>query len=954
MSELQPSCNPAPNEPILFKVKYRSATKTFRIPKDMPMDEMMKFIVESFQEYTIEASKFRLGIFSGDMLIRYIADSNNFLLSNDCVSLVLSPEVSSKELVSLLACICECLVNAERHDEVANLSERVEETLHHLSCDEFVEHFVRHDGVKVLLDFITAINQCKETRTELRVQLWSQVMSGLAFLITYDDLILETERGVDIIDFPFNANGLEWSNVPDDIIKQIVNCHYFLDDAQVFRNCLLVLLSFLKSCPDRVNLLLDNGIGSFLFNALEASHPKRNLPPLPQSSGKVSRSNSKLSGLTVRPITLTPPQSTSASLLSSPAPEQGKKRTRVTEMQVLAVCLVHAIYAASKDSLKETLNILPPYSIAPVVADLLMTEQDALKKSVEAIVSPQNEIRDDTAMNYNHSSTGSRSGGIFSTLKLSRNLLNAGPLTRLSRMNSTVNDSQTNQSLAPASPNQLPSPTFQQSTINFGSQKTFVDSTPICTDEKQAAALTDQMEINLRDILINLQHFIIQPYINLLNTQPNERQMHRVLRDLCRLVRPDISSSSQAPGAGGGAEVNPKVEVYRMCGFMNPHKPDDDFKIPPEMLSVVCLSSLVKQRGHLIRRILDNQSVPENLRSSSTPVFAWLRADALAGHPKFPLLPAVRSVALVLCQALEVNVKSSPEGGQLNTLLFQSSPNADSVFLELFLHCFDAFYEFWFAANAAPCDLERISKVLEISLSNAISSCPNTFGEFARALVTFSLDYIQRSWRMRDEEKEKNHRAVQELHRDLVKQHTETVTKQRLYTMSHGPPLIYMKPTKKEVQRLRVSLSSDQNLLMVRDLQNHVVEIWPLSSILSVTSQADYRKNKNREWLVVLTIDTEQAMEQDSDIMRPSMAKQQNRHNQIILIAPSEYIQTSWIDGFSCLRKEKFTSAAFADDVNRISDLDLRIRLFSLNLDTVPSTTIQPPASYPDLSGLLF
>lgn len=51
-------------------------------------------------------------------------------------------------------------------------------------------------------------------------------------------------------------------------------------------------------------------------------------------------------------------------------------------------------------------------------------------------------------------------------------------------------------------------------------------------------------------------------------------------------------------------------------------------------------------------------------------------------------------------------------------------------------------------------------------------------------------------------------------------------------------------------------------------------------------------------------------MEQDSDVViRPSTAKQQNRHNQIVLSAPSEYIQTSWIDGFSCLRKEKVSHA---------------------------------------------
>ena len=45
----------------------------------------------------------------------------------------------------------------------------------------------------------------------------------------------------------------------------------------------------------------------------------------------------------------------------------------------------------------------------------------------------------------------------------------------------------------------------------------------------------------------------------------------------------------------------------------------------------------------------------------------------------------------------------------LNALLFQSSPNADSVFLELFLHSFDAFYDMWFALNANPSDLDRVS-----------------------------------------------------------------------------------------------------------------------------------------------------------------------------------------------------------------------------------------------------
>ncbi|VUZ42688.1 unnamed protein product [Hymenolepis diminuta] len=858
-----------------------------------------------------------------------------------------------------MACICECLHNTERHNEVENLSERIEETLHYLSCDEFVANFVENNGVKILFNLITAINQCTELQSNLKVQLWRQALSGLSFLISYDELILETEHGVDIIDFSFAANGLDWNEVPGEIIIQILSCHYFLEDVLVFRNCLLVFLSFLKSCPDRVHFLLDNGIASFLFNALEAARSRKSLPPLPQTtSGKVSRSNSRLGNLVIRPKALSISQSMNTSLgvaatrgtaAHLTSAEQEKKRRRVSELQVLTVCLVYAIYEASMDSLAETLNILPPYCIASVVADL-MSETDPLDKYIEVMFAPQSEIRDDSSLNNSNSTTTtSRSGNIFSSLKFSKNLLSPSALSRISRMNSIGGDSQIGPSLSVATTNQLPSPSVQHLTVT---PKPLVDSTPII-DEKRVSVLTDPMEINLRDILINLQHFIIQPYINLLNAQPDERQMHRALRDLCRLIRPDITSSSNSSSSGVSTEVNPKVEIYRMCGFNDPHKPDDDFKIPPKMLSVICLSSLVKHREDLIHRILENQNPLDNDRSIS-PVIAWLEADKIGGHPHFPLMSAVRAVALVLCQVLDINNKSSVEDEQLNTLLFQSSPNADSI-LELFLHCFDTFYNIWFAVNAAPHDLERISRALGTGLSNTISTCPNTFDEFARTLANFSLDSIRKSWKMRDEEREKNHLAVQELHRDLVKQHTETVTKQRLYTMSHGQPLTYTKITKKEVQRLRVSLSTDQNLLLVRDPQNRVVAIWPLSSILSVSSHTENKKNKNREWLVVLTIDTEQATEQDADSLpRPLSAKQQSRHNQIVLNAHSEYLQTSWIDGFSCLRKEKFTSAAFADDVNLISNLELRIRLFGLNLDTVPSKAIELPSSYPDLTGLLF
>ncbi|KAL5971028.1 hypothetical protein TSMEX_001237 [Taenia solium] len=211
----------APCELIVFKVKYRTTIKNFQIFRTTSMDDVVKCILESFQESAAESKKFRLGIFSGDSLVDYISDSKRFLLKNDLVELVQAPELSSKELIALLACICECLHNSERLDEVENLSERVGELLHYMTCDEFSDHFFINGGANTLFEVATAITQCAHLNSDLRVQLWRQLLSGLAALISYDALLLETGRGVDIIDCPFDGKGFEWAQVPDEIIGQV-------------------------------------------------------------------------------------------------------------------------------------------------------------------------------------------------------------------------------------------------------------------------------------------------------------------------------------------------------------------------------------------------------------------------------------------------------------------------------------------------------------------------------------------------------------------------------------------------------------------------------------------------------------------------------------------------------------------------------------------------------------
>ena len=73
------------------------------------------------------------------------------------IRLPIFKEYSSKELTSLFACVCECLQNPDRLGEVENLSERIEEMIHFMTCNEFIEHFVSNDGANTIFGLINSI-----------------------------------------------------------------------------------------------------------------------------------------------------------------------------------------------------------------------------------------------------------------------------------------------------------------------------------------------------------------------------------------------------------------------------------------------------------------------------------------------------------------------------------------------------------------------------------------------------------------------------------------------------------------------------------------------------------------------------------------------------------------------------------------------------------------------------
>ncbi|BHF74672.1 Engulfment and cell motility protein 3 [Sparganum proliferum] len=207
-----------------------------------------------------------------------------------------------------------------------------------------------------------------------------------------------------------------------------------------------------------------------------------------------------------------------------------------------------------------------------------------------------------------------------------------------------------------------------------------------------------------------------------------------------------------------------------------------------------------------------------------------------------------------------------------------------------------------------------------------------------------------------------SHPAFIELRKDLIETHTNKVYQQRLNVMKNGQPLEYTvsKGLWKENQKLKVSLSADNKFLILRDGQDVVTDTWPLSLIVCVRPGTDEKRIRQPEKSLILFMQKKEAWDHDecgpevAEFMRRTSTIPRDRDHRPILVAPTEQTCTHWMDGFCFLKKYNRESECFAEDLNNLVELELRMRLLGLDWSVVPETPIPPPSTYPDTSTLPF
>ncbi|CAL8081613.1 unnamed protein product [Calicophoron daubneyi] len=334
-------------------------------------------------------------------------------------------------------------------------------------------------------------------------------------------------------------------------------------------------------------------------------------------------------------------------------------------------------------------------------------------------------------------------------------------------------------------------------------------------------------------------------------------------------------------------------------------------------------------------------------------------------NPLFPLASAAKALTQMLCELLGVDGTLEPLNSRgsrshdpfvppIYPMLFQPRTMEFSPFEELFISVFSVLFYSWTQFNAAPDDLNRVLRIVREQVIQALSRNPLSPDEFEQNLTKCTPQTVRAVWKERDDinrdRMQQSHPALTELNKDLTLAHELHVREQRMNMLAKFAPLDYTPPKLKGTQKLQVVLSPDRKSLIVRDQQQCTQAIWHLVCISRVSSGVEEKVKKNPERTIVLHVKVCDTSDQGEDWNSGSQQQSGKwRTIQPQLVARSILEYNYWLDGLFILLKNSNPSKQFVQDVQRLVDLDMKIRLASLDLTKLPRRPAPIPPDPPEL-----
>lgn len=339
----------------------------------------------------------------------------------------------------------------------------------------------------------------------------------------------------------------------------------------------------------------------------------------------------------------------------------------------------------------------------------------------------------------------------------------------------------------------------------------------------------------------------------------------------------------------------------------------------------------------------------------------------------FPIIQVSKNLVELLCDLLRIESKPTPPRPVLMqeqhfdvvsllypVLIISSDQCSKQAFENLFGCVFPYLFDSWTRMNAVPNDMNQVFYIFREQLIQALLTVPTTLDEFRNALSSFSSTKIRGMLAEHGDNERfyarQNHPAIVQLRKDLTTIHKENVKANRLNFMCNTG-LDYL-PSKTTKVASKVLLSADHKTLIVCDKPNSVKETWPLTCVTQVNVGFEEKVKKNPKPTIKLQIevrDTSFNQEESLDFQpvlvntnTSTLAK--SKPIQVTLLAQSLSEHKFWLDGLHLLCKLNDPSELYERDVQRLVDLDIKIRLIGLDLTNLPESPLPLPPEPPELN----
>lgn len=378
---------------------------------------------------------------------------------------------------------------------------------------------------------------------------------------------------------------------------------------------------------------------------------------------------------------------------------------------------------------------------------------------------------------------------------------------------------------------------------------------------------------------------------------------------------------------------NPNLEVtmrrpvgsyskdFKKLGFKCEIDPIKDFnETPPGLLALDCMLYFARNYPeHYTKIVLENSC----------------RAD----EHECPFGKTSVELVKQLCDIMHIGDAPSEQGQTYHPLFFTH----DHPFEELFCICIVLLNKTWKEMRATIEDFVKVSSVVREQISRALLSSPKGFDKFRQKINELSYAEITQIWlqeRTNREVCETHARPIVELKEKITPEIIDLIQLQRLGVLVGGTRF---KKYSTRGQRIKdkfwfVRLSPNHKVLHYGDCdEKSTPSLEELGNKLAVTEikcvitgkdcphMKDLRGRKTTPHLAFSLI--------------PKSAEVVS----LDFVAPDEQVFDYWTDGVNALLKEKMTSKSFANDLQTLLSMDIKVRLLDAEGIDIPQDPPQIP-----------